>query len=128
MVLFMLKLCLRLAQITAAVLAVSGVAHAQATADTTQVKAELLLEQPAVAPGDTVTAGLDLKIIPHWHTYWRTPGDSGLPTTIKWTLPAGVSAGDIAWPLPQRIDVAGLMNFGYEDHVTLLTPLKVDAG
>jgi thiol:disulfide interchange protein DsbD len=128
MVLPMLALFRRLGLIAAAVVGVSGVAHAQATAETAQVKAEMLLDQPAVAPGETVTAGLDLKIVPHWHTYWRTPGDSGLPTTIKWTLPPGVSAGDVEWPLPSRIDVAGLMNFGYEDHVTLLTPIKVDAG
>ncbi|MGZ6187021.1 MAG: protein-disulfide reductase DsbD family protein [Candidatus Binataceae bacterium] len=124
----MLKVCRRLGLIAAALMGVTGFAQAQTTAETNQVKAELLLEQAAVAPGDTVTAALDLKIVPHWHTYWRTPGDSGLPTTIKWTLPEGVSAGDIEWPLPQRIDVAGLMNFGYEDHVTLLTPLKVAAG
>ena len=56
----------------------------------------------------------------HWHVYWRNPGDSGRGAAIAWQLPPGFSAGPIAWPTPQRIPVAHLVNFGYEDETTLL--------
>ncbi len=101
-------------------------ALAQTTAQTEEVKAELLADRAAVAPGGTVLLGLDLTIKQGWHTYWRTPGDSGQPTSIRWTLPEGVTAGEIQWPLPDRVEVLGIMNFGYHDHTTLLTELKID--
>ncbi|HYN64753.1 MAG TPA: protein-disulfide reductase DsbD domain-containing protein, partial [Candidatus Limnocylindrales bacterium] len=60
---------------------------------------------------------------PHWHTYWKNPGDSGLPTTLQWALPAGFAVGDIQWPTPGRLPIGPLMNFGYEG--TLLLPVAV---
>ena len=56
---------------------------------TEHVEAELVAERAAAAPGGTLTVALRLKIIPHWHTYWRNPGDSGEPTALEWRLPAG---------------------------------------
>ncbi|KMO32455.1 thiol:disulfide interchange protein [Methylobacterium tarhaniae] len=87
------------------------------------VRAELVTEESAVAPGATLTAGVKLTMKPGWHVYWRNPGDSGLPPEIAWTLPAGFSAGSIAWPAPERIPVGDLMNFGYEGEVLLTVPL-----
>jgi DsbC/DsbD-like thiol-disulfide interchange protein len=67
---------------TAALLAPAGVV------DTGQVRAELLAHAPqGVAPGATVWLGLRLQHAPHWHTYWKNPGDSGLPTELTWTCP-----------------------------------------
>jgi thiol:disulfide interchange protein DsbD len=57
-------------------------------------------ESDAVAPGKTFWIGLRQTIAPGWHTYWINPGDSGEPPQIEWALPAGFSAGDIAWPHP----------------------------
>ncbi|AWN52640.1 protein-disulfide reductase DsbD domain-containing protein [Methylobacterium sp. 17Sr1-1] len=87
------------------------------------VRAELVTQESAVAPGATLTAGLRLTMKPGWHVYWRNPGDSGLPPEIAWTLPAGFSAGAIAWPAPERIPVGDLMNFGYEGEVLLTVPV-----
>jgi len=93
---------------------------------TEQVRAELLAHAPdGVDAGKTVWVGLQLKHQPQWHTYWKNPGDSGLPTTLQWTLPTGVTAGDIAWPTPQRIAIGSLANFGYEDTVLLPVPLTI---
>ncbi|MFH6781058.1 MULTISPECIES: protein-disulfide reductase DsbD family protein [Methylobacterium] len=89
------------------------------------VRAELVTEESAVAPGATLTAGIRLTMKPGWHVYWRNPGDSGLPPEIAWTLPAGFSAGAVAWPAPERIPVAELMNFGYEGEVLLTVPITV---
>ena len=68
--------------------------------------AELLAHAPdGVGPGKTVWLGLQLQHQPHWHTYWKNPGDSGLPTLLQWTLPPGLSAGEIAWPAPKRLPI-----------------------
>ena len=87
------------------------------------VRAELVPEVSAVRPGEPFTVGVRLVMKPGWHTYWRNPGDSGLPTEIAWTLPAGFGAGPIAWPAPQRMPVADFMNFGYAGETTLLVTL-----
>ena len=69
--------------------------------------------------------GLKLRMADHWHTYWKNPGDSGLPTRIQWVLPEGWTAGEIQWPYPKPLPVGPLMNYGYEDEVVLLTDLTV---
>ena len=89
------------------------------------VTARLVSETTTVAPGATFWVDLHLDIAPGWHTYWRNPGDSGLPTEIAWTLPAGLTAGDIVWPVPERFVVGGLGNYGYRDNVNLLVPITV---
>ena len=97
-----------------------------AVVQTAQVRAELLALAPdGVQPGATLWLGLQLTHQPHWHTYWKNPGDSGLPTELHWTLPGELQAGDIAWPAPQRINVGNLTNFGYEGTVLLPVPVTV---
>ena len=87
---------------------------------------ELLL--PASAkPGDTVLVGVRLKMESGWHTYWKNPGEAGQATEIKWTLPPGVTAGEIQWPLPHKIPPTDVVTYGYEDEVVLLVPLKLES-
>ncbi len=94
-----------------------------------QVRAELVAHAPdGVGSGKPVWLGLQIKHQPHWHTYWKNPGDSGLPTVLQWTLPAGVTAGDIAWPTPQRIPVGSMANYGFSDTILLPVPLTVTSG
>lgn len=95
-----------------------------AVVTTEQVRAELLAHAPdGIAPGKPLWLGLAIDHAPHWHTYWKNPGDSGLPTTVEWTLPPGFAAGDIEWPTPQALPVGPLMNFGHEGR--LLLPVRV---
>jgi thiol:disulfide interchange protein/DsbC/DsbD-like thiol-disulfide interchange protein len=97
---------------------------AQTTVVTEHVRAELLAHAPdGVVPGRTVRLGLQLAHQPHWHTYWRNPGDSGLATTFDWQLPPGVQPGDVEWPTPTRLPIGPLMNYGYEG--TVLLPVAV---
>ncbi len=104
-------------------------APAGAVVTTPQVKAELLAHAPeGVRPGKPVWLGLKIEHQPHWHTYWKNPGDSGLPTTLQWTLPAGVTAAEIAWPTPQKLPIGPLMNFGYEGVLLLPVAVTVPAG
>ena len=87
------------------------------------VRASLLAEPAAVAGGTPFTLAVHMKLKRGWHVYWRNPGDSGLPPEVTWTLPAGFGTGAIRWPAPHRIPIATLMNYGYEDEVTLLVPV-----
>ncbi len=102
-------------------------ARAAATIITTeQVRAELMAHAPEGADaGKTVWVGLQLAHQPDWHTYWKNSGDSGLPTSLQWTLPAGVTAGEIAWPVPKKISLGTLANFGYDNKVLLPVPLTI---
>ena len=92
---------------------------------TEHVTAELVAERSAVPPGGSLQIGLRLQHIPQWHTYWRNPGDSGLPTRIDWQLPAGASVGEIEWPAPKRLPIGPLVNYGYEGE--LLLPMRFTA-
>jgi len=94
-------------------------------AATEQVQAQLVASVDAVRPGDQIVLGVQQRIIPHWHTYWRNPGDSGIATTIAWSLPPGASAGDIQWPVPSRFNLGPVTNLGYEKEVTLLSSVQV---
>ncbi|MEK0418519.1 MAG: hypothetical protein RI949_2525 [Pseudomonadota bacterium] len=91
---------------------------------TDQVRAELIAHAPqGIQAGQPLWLGLRIEHKPHWHTYWKNPGDSGLATSFSWTLPAGFTAGDIEWPTPGQLPVGPLMNFGYEG--TVLLPVRV---
>ncbi|MCS4510631.1 protein-disulfide reductase DsbD family protein [Xylophilus ampelinus] len=95
---------------------------------TPHVEAELVAHAPqGVEPGATVWAGLRIAHQPGWHTYWKNAGDSGLPTTLAWTLPPGLSAGAIDWPVPRKIPIGTLANYGYEGTVLLPVPFAVAA-
>src|SRR5258706_5993257 len=95
---------------------------------TDHVEAELVAARTALEPGSRQVVALRLKMIPRWHTYWRNPGDSGQPTSIRWALAPGYEAGPIQWPHPRRLPAAHLMNFGYEDEVLLPVEITVPAG
>lgn len=96
-------------------------------AATLQVAAQLVASVASVEPGSEIYLGVHQQIIPHWHTYWKNPGDSGLATTIKWSLPEGAVASDILWPIPSRSGLEGITNYGYSDQVTLLSKIKIPA-
>jgi thiol:disulfide interchange protein DsbD len=68
-----------------------------------------------------------MKMDPAWHTYWRNPGEAGMATKIQWQLPPGVTAGDIEWPLPEKLPPAEVTTYGYNNEVMLLVPLKIPA-
>ena len=97
-----------------------------ATVQTPQVRAQLLAHAPqGIQPGQTFWLGLQLDHEPHWHTYWRNPGDSGLATQLSWTLPDGLKAGDIIWPTPKKIAIGSLTNYGFEGSQLLVVPIQV---
>ncbi len=100
-----------------------------AVVNTGEVRAELMAYAPqGITAGQPVWLGLQIKHQPEWHTYWKNSGDSGLPTELTWKLPAGITAGEIAWPTPKKIPIGNLANYGYENTVLLPVPLTVAPG
>ena len=92
-------------------------------ASKTQVR--LVLSAETARPGTTVLAGVHLTMAPGWHIYWRNPGDSGMPTRLKWTLPQGVTAGEIQWPIPEKYSELDLTTFIYKEETMLVVPLTI---
>ncbi len=90
---------------------------------TDNVKAHLVSEVSSIAPGQSFWVALELDIREGWHTYWRNPGDSGQPTSLKWQLPTGFTAADILWTTPHRFELPPLVNYGYAVHAVHLVQI-----
>ncbi|GMU71367.1 MAG: thiol:disulfide interchange protein DsbD [Burkholderiales bacterium] len=114
----------RLAAAAALALAAATSAFAQPVR-TPNVEAELVPATTAGVPGKPVTVALRLAMREGWHTYWRNPGDTGLPTTIEWKLPDSVTAGQIDWPAPHALPIGPLVNYGYEGEIFLPSALAI---
>lgn len=96
------------------------------------VKAQHLTAQmtslgPSIAPGGKQIVGLVLTLEDGWHVYWVNAGDSGDAPQIEWTLPDGFKAGPMQFPIPERLPLGPLMDFGYEDHVAFPVTIAAPA-
>jgi thiol:disulfide interchange protein DsbD len=87
----------------------------------------LFLSHEAAKPGETIWAAVEMRMAPRWHTYWSNAGESGDATKIQWTLPQGVTAADILWPVPEKYVSAGLTTFVYHNKAVLLIPISTTA-
>ncbi len=92
---------------------------------TRHITASLVADAVPATPGGTVTLAIVMKPEPGWHGYWKNPGDAGVETQAAWTLPKGMSAGPLNYPVPQTLLVGGLMNYVYEGDHALLVDLKL---
>jgi thiol:disulfide interchange protein DsbD len=92
---------------------------------TDHVDAELIAENTALSKTSQNWLALRLKSEKDWHVYWRNPGDSGIATSLSWTLPEGVTAGDIEWPYPHRLSLGDIVNYGYSEETLHLVPLTL---
>jgi DsbC/DsbD-like thiol-disulfide interchange protein len=88
-------------------------------------KARLLLSAESAQPGETIIAAVELRMQGNWHTYWRNPGDAGQATEIAWKLPAGITAGKIQWPIPEKNVTPPLTTYVYHNNVVLVVPLHL---
>ncbi len=111
-----------------AVLCMAALFHAAPSAASVRVDAvEVALIAPSAVlrAGHTEWIGLRIRHDPHWHTYWRNPGDSGLATTLELQAPQGFEIGALQWPVPARFLIGPLASYGYEDEVVLPVKVKV---
>src|SRR5260221_6160480 len=96
----------------AAVLAIAqpAVANAAATGwiGDKHAAARLITAVEATGSSRRLDAGLQIRLAPDWHAYWRSPGDAGIPPSIDWAGSINVAAATIAWPAPKRYSLFGL--------------------
>ena len=85
----------------------------------------LITPSSTIAPGGALEAGLQFTLDDHWHVYWVNAGDSGEPPKIAWTLPRDIAAAPMQFPIPSRLPLGPLMDFGYENGVVF--PVKLTA-
>lgn len=108
--------------------ALSSIARAQDASDwMTQPHTAARLIAGAMAKTPTTTlvhAGIEIRLDPGWHTYWRDPGDTGVPPTFDFSGSDNVKSASVMWPAPESFpDGAGGTSIGYVDHVIL--PVQV---
>lgn len=68
---------------------------------------------------DTHMAGLRITLKPGWKTYWRAPGDAGIPPSFSWVGSENITAARVHWPVPHVFDQGGMQSIGYHDGVVL---------
>ncbi len=106
-----------------ALVSAASIAHAE-DGQSPHIKAKLVLDAATARPGDSLHAAIDYTSAPGWHTYWINPGATGLPAKVKWNLPDGFTAGDLRFPVPQRLLEDKLMSYAYEGRTVLLADLQ----
>ncbi|MCB8932913.1 MAG: hypothetical protein H6534_05670 [Chthonomonadaceae bacterium] len=97
-----------------AILAAVGVALSVGTMQPERCSVNLHAEVATVTAGQPFWVALQFEIEPGWHIYWTNPGDSGLPTEIRWKLPPGFRVSEVRWPTPHRFEAGGLVSYGFE--------------
>ena len=79
---------------------------------------ELVTAGPAIPMGGTQTVGFVFTLEDKWHIYWKNAGFAGFPPSVQWTLPSGMTAGDLQFAAPSRLPFQGAVDYGYEDNAT----------
>jgi DsbC/DsbD-like thiol-disulfide interchange protein len=87
---------------------------------------ELIAENQWITSGHTLNVGLHFQMEKGWHIYWVNPGDSGEPPQVKWQLPTGLTPGPMEWPTPRRLGTTSIVDYGYEDTVMLIVPIRAN--
>lgn len=88
------------------------------------IEPQLVAEMPARA-GSEVELAIHMRPAPGWHGYWVNPGEAGLPMDVQWHLPKGFGIGELRYPVPTRLTVAGLVNYVFEKDYAILVRLRV---
>ena len=88
--------------------------------DAPHARATLRMEVVRASPGEPFLAAVEIDTDPHWHVYWRNPGDSGVPTTVEWSVPKGWRVEPLEYPAPRRFAPGGVAAYGYEGKTLLL--------
>ncbi|MFM9851453.1 MAG: protein-disulfide reductase DsbD family protein [Sphingomonadaceae bacterium] len=100
-------------------------AQAAAPVPPTNIAASLVSESNAPAYGPNATIALSFKPKPGWHGYWSNPGEAGFPARLEWKLPPGVTISAPRYPVPQKLEIAGLMNHVFNGNHALLFTLTL---
>jgi DsbC/DsbD-like thiol-disulfide interchange protein len=82
-------------------------------------RVRLLAGAPAVKSTKAYLAGVEITLAEGWKTYWRTPGDAGVPPVFDWTGSTNLAAVKVRYPAPQRMQEPGAETIGYKSAVIL---------
>ncbi len=93
-----------------------------------RTKVDLVNLTPDIRPGEKALIAMRFRCDPHFHIYWKNPGDAGQSPTVEWQEKSGTNVGDFVWPGPKLLDQSGVYNFVYEDETLLLMEVSVPAG
>jgi DsbC/DsbD-like thiol-disulfide interchange protein len=89
----------------------------------TDSKVRLVSGTVDIEGAPALIAGVQLRMDPGWKTYWRNPGDSGVPPTFDWAGSKNLKRAEVLYPAPHRFVDAGGTAIGYDDQVVF--PVKV---
>ncbi len=87
---------------------------------------EIIAQNESIEPGHGFNLGLHFQLEKGWHIYWANPGDSGEPPRVEWNMPKDITAEEIEWPTPHRLGTSTIVDYGYEDAVTLIVPVRTE--
>ena len=93
-----------------------------------RTKVDLVNLTPDIRPGEKALIAMRFRCDPHFHIYWKNPGDAGQSPTVEWQEKSGTTVSDFVWPGPKLLDQSGVYNFVYEDETLLLMEVSVPAG
>ena len=120
---------LRTRAIAFVALALGGIAPAAAASSawvkSDHVEARLVTAVSGTGDLATIPAGLEVKLDGDWKTYWRSPGDAGLPPTLDWAGSQNLGAATLLYPAPERVTVLGIQTFGYKHDVLFPVDVKL---
>lgn len=91
------------------------------------VKVELIHQVQSIQPSTPFWVAIRFDIENNWHSYWKNPGDTGLPTTVKWKLPDGFTAGPSLFPVPKKFSLESLSGYGYDNEHLILVEITPPA-
>ena len=92
-----------------------------------RTKVDLVNLTPDIRPGEKALIAMRFRCDPHFHIYWKNPGDAGQSPTVEWQEKSGTTVGAFVWPGPKMLDQSGVYNFVYEDETLLLMEVAVPA-
>lgn len=76
------------------------------------------------APDGSRVAAIEITVAPGWHTYWRVPGEAGIPPRFDWSGSRNLAGVSYVWPRPIRFETAGMQTFGYKQKLVLPVRLR----
>jgi len=91
----------------------------------TAANAKIVVDSYSLEKSRSLPIGILIELEKDWHIYWRNPGDSGMPTSIDFEMPEGVSISEIEWPVPKVFEYEGLASYGYDGQILLIAELNV---
>jgi DsbC/DsbD-like thiol-disulfide interchange protein/cytochrome c biogenesis protein CcdA len=89
------------------------------------ISVELVSDNSKIAKGSQGWLGINVKLSPNWHVYWRNSGESGYPTTVTWDAPSGIDIEPLDYPAPHLYSYDGLSGYILKDEFWLLVSFRV---